>query len=254
MSNNKIKPLVGVLSDVKEIEPHRFHVAGDKYLRALTTAADVVPVLIPAMLEEHDAIQWLSRLDGLFLTGAYSMVDPALYGEAKIDKPYDYDSARDSGAHALLKLAVEMDIPLLGVCRGLQDLNVFMGGSLHQAVQEEAGLNDHREDKSVPLEQQYADAHDVKISEAGMLSRIYNKSTIRVNSLHSQGINRLGAGLAVEATANDGLIEAIRVESMTFGLAVQWHPEWKVIDNPVQKLLFEAFGEVCKTRQSLGKK
>lgn len=254
MSNNKIKPLVGVLSDVKQIEPHAFHIAGDKYLRALTAAADVVPVLIPAMLDEVDAMQWLNRLDGLFLTGAYSMVDPALYGESKIDKPYDYDAARDTGAHALLSKVVEFDMPLLGVCRGLQDLNVFMGGSLHQAVQEVPGLNDHREDKSVPLEQQYADVHDVNISEAGMLSRIYNRDTIRVNSLHSQGINRLGAGLAIEATATDGLVEAIRVESMTFGLAVQWHPEWKVIDNPVQKLLFEAFGEACRTRQSLGNK
>jgi putative glutamine amidotransferase len=249
-----LKPLVGVVCDVQHIAPHDFHAAGDKYLRALSQSADVIPVLIPALLDDQDVKQWLSRLDGIFLTGAYSMIDPAHYKEEKTNKDYEYDAQRDTTAFAVIYGAIESDIPLLGVCRGLQDINVALGGSLHQVVQEQAGLNDHREDKSATLEMQYAPAHSVQLTAAGKLQSIYGSENIQVNSLHSQGINSVGDGLAIEAQAEDGLVEAIRVESMTFGLAVQWHPEWKVTENKIQKLLFEAFGDACRARQLAGTK
>jgi putative glutamine amidotransferase len=123
-----------------------------------------------------------------------------------------------------------------------------MGGSLHQSVHEVSGLNDHREDQQTELAEQYGDVHAVTLTEAGMLARITGCKTMQVNSLHSQGINRLGDGLLVEAVADDGLVEAVRIESMQFGLAVQWHPEWQVMENPKQKRLFEAFGEACRKR------
>ena len=254
MTSVRLKPLIGVISDVQQIGPHLFHTAGDKYLRALTLGADVIPVIIPAVLDDHDIDQWLARLDGIFLTGAYSMIDPAHYDESKIDKPYDYDAARDDSAFQIVRAVIRSNVPLLGVCRGLQDINVALGGSLHQAIQDVPGKQDHRENKADSIEQQYAPRHSVQLSDQGGLQKIYHAETIQVNSLHSQGINRLAEGLAVEATSPDGLIEAVRIEAMSFGYAVQWHPEWQVTENPTQKQLFEAFGEACRARQSIGKR
>ncbi|ATX75774.1 MULTISPECIES: gamma-glutamyl-gamma-aminobutyrate hydrolase family protein [Reinekea] len=251
MTSEQLKPLVGVISDVQQIGPHLFHTAGDKYLRALTLAANVIPVIIPAVLDDQAIDQWLARLDGIFLTGAYSMIDPAHYQESKIDKPYDYDAARDDSAFQIVRAVMRNNIPLLGVCRGLQDINVALGGSLHQAVQEVAGKADHRENKADTLEQQFAPRHSVQLSSQGRLKDIYGCETMQINSVHSQGINRLADGLVAEATAPDGLVEAVRIEAMSFGFAVQWHPEWQVTENPTQKQLFEAFGEACRTRQSI---
>lgn len=241
------KPLIGVVSDLQLIDPHAFHTAGDKYLRALAIAADVIPVIIPALTDVHDIEQWVNHLDGLFLTGAYSMVDPKHYDERKIDRPYRYDSRRDGLSFELLSAVMDKDIPLLGACRGLQDINVFCGGSLHQSVHEVAGLNDHREDKTADLEQQYGDAHRVALTPGGLLEGITGCSELRVNSLHNQGIKQLGDGLSVEAIADDGLVEAIRVTDLAFGLAVQWHPEWQVQQNPLQAKIFQAFGEACSS-------
>jgi putative glutamine amidotransferase len=250
MSSSSKKPLVGVISDCQLIEPHVFHTAGDKYLRALSQASQVAPVILPSLLADVDIEQWLSRLDGVFLTGAYSMVDPALYGEEKTYDAYGYDEQRDSLAKALVDAVIAANIPIFGVCRGLQDMNVALGGSLYQAVQDVAGMDDHRENKDQTLAQQYGDAHSVTLAEGGLLSNIIGDSNMTVNSLHSQGIAELGRGLTIEATAPDGLVEAISVASMDFGLAVQWHPEWQVMNNPQQKRLFEAFGDACRARQS----
>ena len=250
MSQTNNKPLVGVISDLQMIAPHAFHTAGDKYLRALSQAADVVPVIIPSLLSDLDVDQWLSRLDGIFLTGSYSMVDPAHYQQTKVDKPYNYDPQRDETSFSVIHAAMQQNIPLLGVCRGLQDINVALGGSLHQAVQEVSGLDDHREDKHATLAAQYDVAHPVNLAANGRLRAIFGSEQVQVNSLHSQGIDTLGEGLVVEATAPDGLVEAFAVAAMDFGLAVQWHPEWQVTENPIQKQLFEAFGEACRARQS----
>ncbi len=130
----------------------------------------------------------------------------------------------------------------------MQDLNVALGGSLHQCVHEVAGLNDHREDKNATLEQQYSDVHRVSLTTGGLLATITHCDSLNVNSLHSQGINRLGNGLSIEAKAEDGLIEAISVDAMQFGLAVQWHPEWQIQRNPKQQSIFQAFGQACRDR------
>ncbi|MYM64816.1 gamma-glutamyl-gamma-aminobutyrate hydrolase family protein [Pseudomaricurvus sp. HS19] len=246
MSAPALKPLVGVICDIRRYDLHEYHTAGDKYLLALTQAADVVPVLIPAMADELEIEQWLSRVDGVFLTGAYSMADPALYGEEKIDRPYEYDARRDAQAAALIHALRAADKPLLGVCRGMQDMNVALGGSLYQAVHDEADLSDHREDKEGDIEIQYGPVHDVTLVPGGLLHHIVDRESIRVNSLHSQGIRRLADDLQPEAIAEDSLIEAISVKGMTFGLGVQWHPEWRVNENPTQKLIFEAFGQACR--------
>ena len=239
------KPLVGVIADVQQVDLHACHIVGDKYVRALPLAADVVPLLIPALSELIDPSSYLDQLDGLFLTGAYSMVDPKHYGQEKIEKPYNYDEKRDVLSFALIQGAIERNMPLFGSCRGFQDVNVAMGGTLHQSVYEVEGLDDHREDKKADLNQQYADVHSVEISSGGMLATILNEKRLQVNSLHSQGVDQLGSGLTAEAFAPDGLVEAFSVDALDFGLLVQWHPEWQVQENPKQQQLYAAFGKAC---------
>lgn len=246
MPSPALKPLVGVISDIRTFGAHDYHVAGDKYLLALTRAADVVPVLIPALASECGVDQWLGRVDGVFLTGAYSMADPALYDEEAIDRPYEYDPRRDALALALIRSVRAQDKPLFGVCRGMQDMNVALGGSLIQAVHDESGMGDHREDAEAELDIQYGPAHPVAVSPCGLLARIVGCDTLVVNSLHSQGIRRLADDLQVEAVAQDGLIEAVSVRGMRFGLGVQWHPEWRVLENPPQQQIFKAFGAACR--------
>ena len=248
MSSPLLKPLVGVISDIRRFDAHEYHVAGDKYLLALTRAADVVPVLIPALASEFGIAQWLERVDGIFLTGAYSMADPALYGEERIDRPYEYDARRDAQSAALIHAVRARNKPLFGICRGMQDMNVALGGSLYQAVHDEQDKADHREAREADLAVQYGPAHTVAIEPQGLLGRILQCDTLTVNSLHSQGIRRLAGDLQVEAIAEDGLIEAVSIRGMDFGLGVQWHPEWQVMENLQQKHIFEAFGRACRVR------
>jgi putative glutamine amidotransferase len=153
----------------------------------------------------------------------------------------------------LIRAAIERGIPLMAICRGFQEMNVALGGSLHQAVHVVTGMRDHRENTEVPLEQQYADAHEVEIAGGGRLADILGGARrISVNSLHGQGVDRLAPGLAVEARAADGLVEAFSVTGAPgFTLALQWHPEWRVQENPVSMKLFDAFGAACRIYRSL---
>ena len=162
-----------------------------------------------------------------------------------------HDPARDATTLPLIRAAVERGVPVLGICRGFQEVNVAFGGSLHQRVHEVPGYLDHRDDERQPLEVQYGPAHDVTLEPNGLLSRLAGAERVRVNSLHWQGIERLGPGLQVEARAPDGLIEAFRVaQAPSFALAVQWHPEWQVMSNAFSRALFAAFGAACRARAS----
>jgi putative glutamine amidotransferase len=143
-------------------------------------------------------------------------------------------------------------VPLLAICRGIQELNVALGGTLHQEVHELPGRLDHRSNKSVPMHERYEAAHQIRLTPGGTLQALLGGAAeIEVNSLHGQAIDRLAPGLAVEAIAQDGTIEAVSVTGApAFALAVQWHPEWRVLDNPVSRRLFAAFGAACRTRQA----
>lgn len=245
MKTASAKPWVGVVCDVKTVPPHPFHMAGDKYLAALASAADVVPVLLPALTEYFPAELYLDRLDGIFLTGGYSMVHPSLYKEEPaVDERYDI--RRDAVSMQLIEALAARDLPVLAACRGCQEINVAMGGRLHQRLHRVPGLIEHREDKALPLTEQYAASHDVSLTDGGVLQRLLGTSSLTVNSLHVQGIAELGSGLHVEATAPDGLIEAFSIDGLSFALAVQWHPEWQVMNHPFQQKLFEAFGDACR--------
>lgn len=223
--------------------------AAEKYARALLDAADALPLVIPSLAEELRVDELLERLDGLLFTGSPSNVEPHHYAGPPSVPGTLHDPARDATTLPLIRKAVARGVPVLGICRGFQEVNVAFGGSLHQRVHEVPGYLDHRDDESQPLDVQYGPAHEVTLEPGGLLRALADSERVRVNSLHWQGIDRLGEGLLVEARAPDGLIEAFRVgQASGFALAVQWHPEWKVMSNSFSRALFAAFGAACRQR------
>ena len=241
-------PLIGLPADSKPIGHHRYQAVGEKYVRALIDSAAGIPLMIPSMTPTLPLPELLERLDGLLLTGSYSNIEPHHYSTEPSYSGNLHDAARDATSLPLVPLAIRLGVPVLAVCRGLQEVNVALGGSLHQKVHEVDGLHDHREDEAAPLDTQYAPSHRVELS--GSLARIAGVDSAMVNSLHGQGIAHLGEGLTVEATAPDGLIEAYRLDGGCFLLAVQWHPEWRVVDNAFYRGIFHAFGNACRQRSS----
>ena len=243
-------PLVGVTSCLKSRDDFHFHSVGDKYVDAVVAGAAAVPVLIPALGSRLDPDDLLSRLDGLMATGSPSNVAPEHYGGPPARDGNEADPARDATTLPLIRQALALGVPLLCICRGLQELNVVLGGSLHQHVQEVPGRFDHRSDKTKPLRERYGLAHPIRLTRGGMLQQLFDGAErIEVNSLHGQGIDRLAERLTVEAVAEDGTIEAVSVQgARNFALAVQWHPEWEVQDNPWSRRLFAAFGAAARAR------
>jgi len=242
------QPLVLIPACTRQIGAHPYHVAQMKYVEAVVTGAGCVPLILPAL---GDALDWdtiLELADGVMLTGSPSNVHPDFFGQSVLDPSLPLDPARDATTLPLIRMALQRGIPLIAVCRGTQEVNVALGGSLHQAVHEVEGFMDHREDKTASIEVQYAPAHAINIVPHGRISKILHGVTrMIVNSVHGQGIDKLAPGLQVEARADDGLIEAYSVASAPgFTLAVQWHPEWKIKENPDSMKLFGAFGDACR--------
>ena len=243
------RPLIGIPADRRLVGAHPFHMVGEKYARAVLDAAGAAPLLIPALADELGFEELLERLDGLLFTGSPSNVEPHRYEGPPSAPGTLHDPARDATTLPLIRKAVAAGVPVFGICRGFQEMNVAFGGTLHQKLHEVPGHLDHRDDGTQPLEVQYGPAHDVTLEPGGMLHALAPGDRIRVNSLHSQGIDRLGPELEVEARAPDGVIEAFRVRNaQRFALAVQWHPEWKVMGNPFSRALFAAFGEASRER------
>jgi putative glutamine amidotransferase len=243
------RPLIGIPADRRMVGDHAFHMVGEKYARAVMDAAGAVPLLIPSLAEELGFDELLERLDGLVFTGSPSNVEPHRYQGPPSEPGTLHDPARDATTLPLIRKAVGAGVPVLGICRGFQEMNVAFGGTLHQKLHELPGHLDHRDDEAQPLDIQYGPAHEVRLEPGGLLRSLTSADRIEVNSLHSQGIDRLGAELAVEARAPDGVIEAFRVrEARRFALAVQWHPEWKAMANPFSRALFAAFGQASRER------
>ena len=243
------RPLIGIPADRRMVGAHPFHMVGEKYARAVLDAAGAAPLLIPSLADELGFEELLERLDGLLFTGSPSNVEPHRYEGPPSAPGTLHDPARDATTLPLIRKAVAAGVPVFGICRGFQEMNVAFGGTLHQKLHEVPGHLDHRDDGTQPLEVQYGPAHDVTLEPGGLLRAFAAGDRIRVNSLHSQGIDRLGPELEVEARAPDGVIEAFRVRNaQRFALAVQWHPEWKVMSNPFSRALFAAFGEASRER------
>lgn len=250
MTDRFRQPVIGVPCCNRAIGAHPFHIAGGKYVEAASVGADGLPWLIPALGDGLDAEALLDRLDGLLLTGSPSNVHPGRYHDApdSVDCA-PYDEARDATTLPLITGALARGLPLLAICRGFQELNVALGGSLHPRVCEVSGMMDHREPKDAPVDVQYAPRHPVRLVAGGRLAGLAGGAAeLMVNSLHGQGVDRLAAGLTVEATAPDGLIEAAAADGHPFAIGVQWHPEWRFKDSPFATALFAAFGAAARDR------
>jgi putative glutamine amidotransferase len=239
-------PLIGITCCARFADERVIHRTNDDYVRAVVGCVGGLPFLIPAMGEAAPLGEIVERLDGLIVTGSPSNIQPCLYGGEPAPAGSLEDPDRDAITLPLIRAVVEAGIPLLGVCRGHQEINVAFGGTLYQRVHEQPGYADHR-DRDLPIAEKYAPVHTVTLTKGGFLERLLGRSEIFVNSLHGQGIDRVATGLAVEARAPDGLVECIRVEqARTFALGVQWHPEWRYQDNPISQALFGAFAGAAR--------
>jgi putative glutamine amidotransferase len=241
-------PLVGLPADTYESNGFLFHSIGDKYVRAVAEAAQCLPVMIPSMTDALELDALLDHLDGVVVTGAVSNVHPPHYGEQPSPAHEPYDHARDAITLKLIEKAIRRGMPLFCICRGFQELNVVLGGTLETELQESEGRLDHRAPRHDDVDVRYAPAHVINIRPGGVLEQILGKRETMVNSIHRQGIKRLAKGLAVEATAPDGIIEAVSVrDARSFAMGTQWHPEFKALNNPDSVKLFAAFGDAVRT-------
>ncbi len=245
MKTNKQLPVVLVPACNRQLGHHPFHIAGKKYIDFVRLAG-CVPLVVPnALDEEVDAL--LALADGVMLTGSPSNVHPRHFDEGVHNPELPLDAERDQWTLPFIPKVLARGIPMFAICRGAQETNVALGGSLHQAVQELAGMADHRADNDAPAEQQYGPAHEVEVVDGGELSRIFDEARFAVNSVHAQAVNRLAPQLRVEARAPDGLVESFSWPGAAgFNLCVQWHPEWQAAQNPVSVKLARAFGEACR--------
>ncbi len=255
--NQQQWPVVGIPCDVFKHEAHPFHGSGEKYINAVAHGVRAIPLLLPAvsrgeelesLTERYSPDDFLDSIHGLFLTGNTSDVDAHYYHE--ISRPgTEQDPQRDATTLPLIRRAIARNIPILAICRGCQELNVALGGSLHQHLCDVPGLMDHQRNQSLAAETRYGFAHDVMLTSGGLLRQLSDTDTVGVNSLHGQGIKQLAAGLEVEATAADGLIEAVRLaDHSRFVVGVQWHPEWQFQSHHFYRELFRAFGDAIRAR------
>ena len=243
-----IKPVIGISCCTKLFGEYAMpnHAASDTYIRATDQVVGAVPLLIPANGPAADIDTVLARLDGLMLTGSPSNVDPSLYDAPVHPENVKHDRARDAVTTALIRAAVAEGLPTLGICRGLQEMNVAFGGSLHQRVLDLPARLDHSSPKHPDFSVRVGNRHEVSLT--GEIRAIAGEDRIIVNSLHHQAIDRLGDGLIIEGLAPDGTIEAIRVDAPGFALGVQWHPEYDFETNPISRAIFRAFGRALLAR------
>lgn len=253
MSTTANTPLVAVSACLKRLEGARYHAVQEKYLTAVHDGAEAMALIVPALGSGIDRESLLDRVDGVILTGSLSNVEPHNFDGPASRPGVLHDADRDRTVLPLIRDTLARGVPLFCICRGMQELNVALGGTLHQHLEEVPGRIDHRSDPSLPDEIRYKLRHTVHLVEGGALRRLAGETKdVEVNSLHGQGIDRLAPDLEIEATAPDGTIEAVRVKSAAaFAIGVQWHPEWKVKENPFSLALFRAFGDACRRRAGL---
>lgn len=248
------RPVIGVIGNSHVLE-HRFPVqmAGERNLRAVAEVADALPLVFAGNPQITDMSDLLAVVDGILLTGARANVHPSRFDMPPDPKHEPYDEERDSLALPLIEACVAQGVPVFGVCRGFQEMGVAFGSALHPEIRELPGRMNHRmprlENGEVHPDPTvvFADRHEVRLAQGGAFARLYGRETIRVNSLHGQGIVKLGPRVVAEGVAEDGTIEAICIEDApAFALGVQWHAEYDPQTNPVNRILFEAFGEAVR--------
>jgi putative glutamine amidotransferase len=248
------RPVVGVIGNPHRID-HRYSVqsVGERNLRAVAETTGALPLMFAGSAAITDIEALLDTVDGIVLTGARSNVHPSNFGQDEHKRHEPYDRARDALALKLIETCVTRGVPLLGICRGFQEINVAFGGSLHPEIRELPGRLNHRAPRLENGELHpdiaviFGERHDVRLTPGGVFAKLLGCETIRVNSLHGQGILEPGKRIVVEGIAEDGTIEAIRVaDAGGFALGVQWHAEYGADTNPVNRKLFEAFGAALR--------
>lgn len=228
-----------------------FLVLGDKYARAVKVNAGAQPVMFP-LADAQQIPELLELVDGVMLTGSPSNVHPDHFAATVEDPALPLDVERDALTLHLVRACIESAVPLLGICRGFQEINVALGGSLHQQVHALPGKQDHRESHEGPYALQYAPSHPVQLVPDSVFAQWAGGDSAMVNSVHGQGIDRLAQGLRALAYAPDGLVEAFGVQDATaFAYAVQWHPEWQTSESAFYSAIFAAFGRACRARSEV---
>jgi putative glutamine amidotransferase len=238
--------IVGIPACAKTLSETPFHQTPARYAQAVLGGAGALPVLIPPLGEQMLGL--LDDLAGLLVPGSPSNVHPSHYQGGESETPDLHDLERDHTTLPLIRAAIARGIPVLAICRGIQELNVALGGTLLQNVHDIPGRGDHRGNGDGSMEKAYGPKHTITVT--GALARIVGADQIVVNSVHSQAIDRPGEGLVVEATAEDGTIEAVSAPNAPgFVLGLQWHPEWRYAEHPPSVAIFRAFGEACRAHQ-----
>ncbi len=239
--------LIAVPADTRRFENYEWHAAPSTYLAAILATAGGVPVIVPALVDDAGLDAVLDRMDGVLVTGSASNVHPSRYGIEPTSAHEPFDPARDRLTDALIRKSLERGMPLLAICRGHQELNVALGGSLATEIQEVEGRMDHRAPTHPEQDARFALRHPVSVEPGGRLGAIVGAEAIDVNSLHRQAIDRLAEGLTVEARAPDGTVEAVSVtQARGFALGLQWHPEYWAASDAASRAIFEAFGAACR--------
>ena len=239
-------PLILLPTDARAIDGYTWYGAIDTYLKAVTLVGGA-PILLPSLGESLDLHAVLSRVDGVLLTGARSNVHPSRYGETPSERHEPYDPDRDQTTLSLIPLALKLGVPLLAICRGFQELNVALGGTLVTEAQERPGSLDHRAPIGLPNDERFKLAHEVDFETDSELARLVGAHCIHVNSVHRQAIGKLSERLAVEAHAPDGTVEAVRVKgARAFAFGVQWHPEYWAATDPASGAIFRAFADAAR--------
>ncbi len=241
------QPLVAVSTDVRQFENYLWHAAPQQYLEAALTAANVLPLMVPSFGDRLDLDSLLAGVDGVLVTGSRSNVHPSLYGGEATEENGPYDPARDATTLPLIRAAIERGVPLLAICRGIQELNVALGGTLATEIQEQDGIWDHRAPASEDQDVRFGIRQPVSIKPGSCLAGVFGAGEIQVNSVHRQAVGLLGSRLQVEATAPDGTVEAVSVvDAPAFAVGVQWHPEYWVRSDDASALIFRAFGDAVR--------
>lgn len=244
---SKKKPVICIPANVIDYGGLPAHVVRDTYVRAVIDIIGGIPLMIPAMGKDFDFRDLADRVDGVMLSGSPSHVCPTHYGAERQFEEKLLDPLRDSTSLPMIRQAIDMDKPVMAICRGFQELNVVMGGTLHQKVHELPGKKDHRASKDKPLKDVYeTTVHHVMSQKGGMFEKLKMPAEFAVNSLHEQGVDRLGPGLFVEAVSDDGVIEAVSLPGKKFVVGTQWHPEGDYFKNETSKRILSAFGEVVR--------
>jgi putative glutamine amidotransferase len=241
-------PLILVSTELRPADDYVWHAALDTYLKAVAMVG-AAPLLLPSLGDELDLPAILARVDGVLLTGSRSNVHPSRYGAEASERHEPYDHARDETILKLIPLAVEMGVPLFAICRGFQELNVALGGTLITEAQERPGSIDHRAPIGLPNDERFKLVHDVNFEADSHLAKLLGARCVKVNSVHRQVIDELSPRLVVEARAPDGTIEAVRVAGASaFAYGVQWHPEYWAATDPASGALFRAFADAARER------